>query len=57
MVKNKEEDFHGKIKKPGWKSWKIVRLRNLSSEKMGNLRSSPVNRFLYSDTEVYTVGT
>ena len=35
----------------------LVRLRNLScSEKMGNLRSSPVNCFLYSDTEVYTVG-
>ena len=35
----------------------LVRLRNLRSEKMGNLRSSPVNRFLYSDTELYTVGT
>ena len=33
----------------------LVRLRNLSSEKTGNLRNSPVlektHRFLYSDTE------
>ena len=35
----------------------LVRLRNLSTEKTGNLRNSPVlektHRFLYSDTELF----